>query len=133
MRQFFVFILILCLLSACSGGVYDRAYTASGDGNQESELREDEQFTTTDDLNVVIKLGNHEENVKVVARFIDPNGDLLQEVSAEAEGDVGTVVLGVDYEAWEASQAGNQWIVGRYGVEIIVDGEKVDTVYFRVD
>ena len=128
-----LFMAILLLLSACSGDVYDHAYTASGEGSQESELRLDEQFTTTDDLNVVIKLGNHEGTVKVIARFLDPNKDLLEEVSADVDETVGTVILGVDYEAWSEAAAGNQWIKGRYTVDIFIEDEKVDTLFFRVD
>lgn len=122
---------VLLVLSACSGKVYERAYVASGEGNQENELREDEQFTITDDFNVVIKLNEHEEVVKVMARFVDPNGDVMEEISTEAGSSVGTLVLGIDYEA--RTDTTNQWIVGRYKVDIFVDDEKVDTVFFRVD
>lgn len=131
MRLNVLFLSVLLLLAACSGEIYDRTYTASGEGDEEHELREDEQFTTTDDLNVVIKLNGHEETVEVMARFIDPNGDILQEMRTEADNTIGTIVMGIDYEA--RADTTNQWIVGRYKVDIFVDEKKVDTVFFRVD
>lgn len=124
-------LLLLLLLSACAGEVYDGAYTASGDGFEEKDLRKDEQFTATDDLNIVVKLNKHDDPVIVMARFIDPNGDILQEVETEAASNVGTAILGVDYEA--RTDTANQWVVGRYRVDIFVDDQRVDTVYFRVD
>lgn len=126
-----LFALLLGVLSACSGGVYARAYTASGDGQRETDLSADSQFSPTDDLNVVIKLNRRDETVKLVARFIDPNGEVLQEISADAPKSVGTVVMGVDYEG-RADQV-NQWIKGRYKVEILIDEKLVDTLFFRVD
>lgn len=131
MRLNVLFLSVLLLLAACSGEIYDRTYTASGEGDEEHELREDEQFTTTDDLNVVIKLNGHEETVEVMVRFIDPNGDILQEMRTEADNTIGTIVMGIDYEA--RADTTNQWIVGRYKVDIFVDEKKVDTVFFRVD
>jgi hypothetical protein len=122
---------LLFLLTACSGEVFDRAYTASGDGQNEYELTKDEQFNPTDDFNVVVKLNKHDEMVEVVARFIDPNQEILQEPSASAPSEVGTVVLGVDYEA--RTDLPNQWVVGRYKVEVLIDGEIVETLFFRVD
>ncbi|HLA43257.1 MAG TPA: hypothetical protein VJZ27_07470 [Aggregatilineales bacterium] len=129
----FSLFLLLCifLLSACSGGVYDRAYTASGDGQSEDELSADEQFAPDDDLNVVIKLNRRDDSAHVMTRFIDPNGELLQEIEADAAENVGTVVMGVDFEA-KADQV-NLWTAGRYTVEVLLDGEKVDTLFFRVD
>jgi hypothetical protein len=122
---------LLLLLVGCSGKVYDRAYTASGQGQQESEMTADEQFSPRDDLNVVIKLNRHDDPVDITVRFTDPNGDLLQEIEGTASDDVGTVVMGVDFEG--RSDVGNEWIIGRYEVDILVDGEEVDRLFFRVD
>ena len=126
-------LLLWCMiwLAACSGSIYDRAYTASGDGQTEAELSDDEQFAPDDDLNVVIKLNRRDEPALLTARFIDPNGELLEEVKAQAGSNVGTVVMGVDFEA--KSDQVNQWLVGRYTVEILIDDEQVDTLFFRVD
>jgi len=126
-----LFSLILLLLAGCSGNVYARAYTASGEGANETELAPDEQFNTTEDLNVVVKLNRRKENVQVVARFIDPNEEVLEEITANAAKDVGTVVLGVDYQG--RSDQINQWLRGRYRVEILIDDTQVDTLFFRID
>jgi hypothetical protein len=121
----------LILLAACSGQVFERAYIAAGDGQREQDLTADEQFTPTEDINVVIKLNRRDESVEVLARFIDPNGDILEEIQAEAPSNVGTVVLGLDYQA--RADVGNEWLRGRYQVDILMDGETVQTLYFRVD
>jgi hypothetical protein len=126
-----LFGILTFLLAACGGDVFERAYTASGDGLRESELSPDEQFSGTDDLNVVVKLNRHGEDANVESVIYDPNGDVLERIEAVAPDTVGTVVLGVDYEA-RADQV-NQWIVGRYRVEVFVDGELVETLFFRVD
>jgi hypothetical protein len=127
-----LFFAILFFLAGCSGEVFDRAYTASGDGQKERELTPDELFTPTDDLNVVVKLNKHDDSVEVIARFLDPNDDVLQEVKAEdVPSEVGTVVLGIDYES--RGDLPNQWIVGPYRVKILIDGEEVETLFFRVN
>ncbi|MFP4322334.1 MAG: hypothetical protein ACLFTK_07765 [Anaerolineales bacterium] len=124
-------LLFVGALAACSGDVYERAYTASGDGNRERDLNQTEQFLGNDDLNVVIKLSRRGDPVIINTRFIDPNGDVLEEITAEADSDIGTVVMGVDYEARQ--DIPNEWLSGRYRVEVRVDGELVDTLFFRVD
>ena len=121
----------MLLLAACGGDVFKRAYTASGEGLRESELAPDEQFSGTDDLNVVVKLNRHGEDAHVEVVFHDPNGDVLERIEAVAPNTVGTVVLGVDYD--QRSDQVNQWIVGRYRVEVFVDDELVETLFFRVD
>lgn len=128
---FMLFSLLAFGLSACGGSAYARAYTAVGEGRQESELRPNEQFTPTDDLNVVIKLNRRSDTVQVQARFIDPNGEILEEINQAAPENVGTMVLGISYAA-RADQI-NQWLRGRYRVEIRIDDELVETLYFRVD
>jgi|GEM_PF-6110940 len=130
-KNIFMMITFGVLLAACSGEAYDRAYTASGDGMREVELTADEQFTPTEDLNLVVKLNRRDGEVDVRARFIDPNGDLLEEVSAEADEDVGTVVLGLDFQS--RNDQVNQWLSGRYTIELFLDDEQVDTLFFRVD
>ena len=128
----FLSLLVGCsiLLTACGGEVYARSYMASGDGLNETDLTADEQFSGTDDLNVVVKLNRHGETANIEARFIDPNGDVLEAITAEAPEEVGTVVLGIDFEARD--DQGNEWLSGRYRVEIVIDDELVDTLFFRV-
>lgn len=123
--------IFLFLLAGCSGGVFDRAYTASGDGQQEQELTPDDLFTPTDDLNVVVKLNKRDQTVEVLARFLDPNKDVLQEIKTDAPSEVGTVVLGIDYES--RGDLPNEWLVGPYEVKILIDGEEVETLFFKVN
>jgi hypothetical protein len=125
------FLLIVTLLSACRQEAFARAYIAAGDGTREQDLTPDEQFTPSEDFNVVVKLHRRAKTVEVLARFIDPNGDLLEEIRTDAPDNVGTVVLGVDYQARRDTV--NTWLRGRYTVELFVDGEQVETLYFRVD
>ena len=126
-----LFGLSVCLLTACGGDTFERAYMASGEGVREAELSPDEQFNGTDDLNVVVKLNRHSEDAKVEVVFNDPNGEVLERIETVAPDTVGTVVLGVDYE--RRSDTGNQWLIGRYRVEVFVDDELVETLFFRVD
>lgn len=127
----FLSLICLSLLAGCSGQVFDRAYTASGEGSREQDLKPDEQFSPSEDLNVVIKLNQRRSTVEVLARFIDPNGDMLDEIRTEAPSSVGTVVMGLDYEA--RTDIGNTWQTGPYRVEISIDGELAETLFFRVD
>lgn len=130
--KFVVFFWVgILVLAACSGEPYDHAYTASGDGVQEIDLKEDGQFSTTDDFNVVIKLNKHDENLEVVARFYDPNKDVLEEVTAEAGHDIGTLIVGIDYQQ-RADQL-NEWARGTYEVDILIDNKVVDTLFFKVN
>lgn len=130
--KFFPLFTFILLLSACSSEIYDRAYTAVGDGLEESELTEIDQFTPTDDFNVVVKLQRNDDSVEVRARFLDPNGDVFEEAVAQTTANTGTVILGVDYEAREDAGL-NQWIAGRYTVELFINDEEVDRLFFRVD
>jgi hypothetical protein len=123
--------LSMLLLAACGGKTFDRAYMASGEGLRESELSPDEQFTGADDLNVVVKLNRHSDDANVEVVFTDPNGDVMERIEAVAPSTVGTVVLGLDYE--RRDDVGNQWLIGRYRVEVFVDEELVETLFFRVD
>jgi hypothetical protein len=126
-----VLILVAVALTACtSDGVYDQAYTASGDGTNELELNRTEQFPRNEDLNVVVKLNSHDSDVEVVATFFDPDGDQVGDpLSVTADQNVGTVVLGLD---WEGKGDEEFWEDGRWRVQIDVDGEEVDTLEFRV-
>ena len=124
-KTLFLFTLGILLLAACSSEVYDRSFTASGDGQREQDLAKDEQFSPTDDLNVVIKLNRHDDPASIVARFIDPNGDELELIQAEAPNTVGTVTMGIDFDA--RADSINQWVSGRYQVELTINDELVDT------
>ena len=119
------------LLAACGGDTFERAYTASGEGLRESELSPDEQFTGDDDLNVVVKLNRHGEDVNVEAVFYDPNGEVLERIETIATDEIGTVVLGIDYDLRDDQV--NRWITGRYRVEVFLDDELMETLFFRVD
>jgi hypothetical protein len=130
---FLISLLAVFGLAACTGDVYQRAYIAAGDGTAEKDLTADEQFTPTEDINVVIKLGRRDETLSVQTRFIDPNGDVLEDIEAEAPSRVGTVVMGLDYQSRDDVAQGGGWRTGRYKVEIRLDNELVDTLYFRVD
>lgn len=123
--------LLACLLAACGGEVYERAYTAAGQGLAERDLRPDAQFSTRDDLNVVVKLNPHDGSVDVTALFIDPNGDPFQEITQAASDQTGTVIFGLDFEA--RGDQNDEWLRGRYQVDILIDGDRADTLYFRVD
>lgn len=130
-RMIFVVILLALALSACSGGeVYKNAYTASGDGTNEIDLSKTKQFQKNADLNVVVKLNSHDSDVEVEATFIDPAGqqvgDTLKVTAAE---NVGTVVLGLD---WEANPNQELWNDGAWRVEIRIDGKEVETLDFAV-
>ncbi|NJL95267.1 MAG: hypothetical protein HC915_16880 [Anaerolineae bacterium] len=122
---------LLWVLSACGGPAFDRAYVAAGQGQAESDLRPSSQFSTTDDLNVVIKLNRHGGNLPVAARFLDPNGEEVQTVRAEVPEGVETVVLGIDADL--RPDPAEQWVRGRYTVEVEVNGEVVERLFFRVD
>lgn len=126
-----VLILVAVALTACAGdGIYDQAYTASGDGTNELELNKTEQFPRNEDLNVVVKLNSHDSDVEVVATFFDPDGDQVGDpLTVTADQNVGTVVLGLD---WEGKGDEEFWEDGRWSVSIEVDGEEVDTLEFRV-
>jgi hypothetical protein len=136
-RLIFVMTLLLLVLTACGGGgAYERAYVASGDGTNELELSQTEQFRSADDMNVVVKLNSHDSNVEVQAVFYNPDelpvGDPLTVTAGE---NVSTVVLGLDWETTTLRDENNQpaiWQPGSWSVEIFVDGEKVDTLDFRV-
>lgn len=126
-----VLILAAVTLTACgSDGIYDQAYTASGDGTNELELNKTEQFPRNEDLNVVVKLNSHDSDVEVVATFFDPEGQQVGDsLSVTADQNVGTVVLGLD---WEGKGDEEFWEDGRWTVNIEVDGEEVDSLDFRV-
>ncbi|MCQ3930489.1 MAG: hypothetical protein DPW16_08500 [Chloroflexi bacterium] len=125
-------LLVILSLSACSGDVYSLAYTASGDGTNPNALVENSgQFLVTDDLNIVVRLNKHNDDVEVEARFYLPEdvplGDPLKMTASK---DVGTVVLGLDYET--RPDQTTDWPRGTYKVDIFVDGEKSETISFKV-
>lgn len=123
--------LLTLLVAACSSQPFDRAYMASGEGVEENDLQADTQFSTTDDLNVIVKFNKHDGSLALEARFFDPNGDLMETITSEIADDIGTVVLGIDYAA--QAEPVTEWLRGRYKVEISLDGEIVETLFFRVD
>jgi hypothetical protein len=132
-RAFLLMIAVLMILglTACSGEAYNKAYTASGDSNNPNGLTEnDGRFGATDDLNVIVKLNTHRSEVEVEARFFGPEDAPLGEpLMVTADKDVGTVLLGLD---WESRPDGQPWVAGSYKVEIYIDGKKVDTIRFGV-
>lgn len=133
--------LLVMGLTACSGDVYDVAYTARGDSTNFQALTQTELFQRTDDLNVVVKLGSHSDRVEVAATFYRPCDDFAEdcETNEVQEGEtlrttvgenVGSVVLGLDHESRPNEQ---EWITGTWRVEIEIDNEMVETLTFRVN
>lgn len=142
MKRFVFLLAILVLgLTACGGDVYDVAYTARGDSTNVQALTQTELFQRTDDLNVVVKLGSHSGSVEVAATFYRPCDTLSEncETSRVQEGEtlrttarenVGTVLLGLDYEARPEV---TEWNTGSWIVEIEIDGEVVEELSFRIN
>lgn len=130
-RMLIIVGLLLMILTACGGseGVYDRAYVASGEGTNELELNRTRNFRQNDDLNVVVKLGNHDSDVEVTATFFRPDGtqegDALKVIASD---NVGTVVLGLDWDLRPANEEGEipLWAEGTWEIVIEVDGEEVE-------
>lgn len=123
-------LLLILILSACSSEVYELSYMARGDSTNVFALSETDILLRTDDLNVVVRLGAHDDTVDVSATFFNPDG--IQEgetLTVKAGKDVGTVVLGLDFEQ---RPSGEDWFTGAWHVEIRIDGEKVDELEFRV-
>lgn len=134
MKRVFLAIIALLLplvLSACGGGVYELAYTARGDSTNVIGLTKTNQFQSTDDLNVVVKLKSHNDPVEVSVEFFDPagnaEGDVLKTV---ANKEVGSVVLGLD---WEARPSKENWQSGSWKAIVSIDGEKLEELSFRVN
>jgi hypothetical protein len=125
-------VVLTLTLSACGGEVYSRSYTASGDGTNPNSLVENNgQFLVTDDLNVVVKLNTHSDDVEVEARFFGPeNVPVGDPLKTTASKDVGTVLLGLDFET--RPDTTTDWPRGAYKVEVYVDGERVETINFEV-
>ncbi|PJF42149.1 MAG: hypothetical protein CUN55_10440 [Phototrophicales bacterium] len=132
---FIIAVLLIFTLSACSGDVYNLAYTARGESTNILGLTQTEFFRNNEDLNVVVKLNEH-DGVTVGARFIDPKGEQVGNiVETKVSSDVGSVVLGLDYEQLNAGVAEDDiafWRSGAWKVEILIDGEVVDTLEFDV-
>lgn len=128
--------ILVVLLSACGSGTYDVGYTARGDSTNILGLTESTQFRDNEDLNVVVRLTDH-DGVTVAARFIDPSGNQVGDVlETEVASDVGSVVLGLDFEQMNENSGEEdeiRWQAGRWTVEISVDGESVDTLEFDID
>lgn len=123
-------LLLILILSACSSDVYELAYTARGDSANVFALTEADILQRTDDLNVVVRLGAHDDTVDVSATFFGPDG--LQEgetLTAKADKDTGVVILGLDFEQ---RPSGEDWPLGLWHIELRIDGEKVDDIEFRV-
>lgn len=140
-RMVFLLGLMVLGLTACTGGVYDVAYTARGDSTNYQALTQTELFQRTDDLNVVVKLGSHSDRVEVAATFYRPcdtlsevcESDRIQEgetLRTTVGSNVGTVLLGLDYEAQPEVE---EWDTGSWRVEIEVDNEVVEELSFRIN
>src|SRR5574341_475486 len=127
----FALFIFMLLLGGCSSGVFRYAYTASDGGVDAKDLQQDNQFSTTDDFNVVVKLMRHSQTLQMSARFTDPNGDILDEIKTDVSPDIETVVMGIDYDA-RRDQV-NQWRKGRYEVKVMINGEVVETLVLRLD
>lgn len=134
MKQVSIAILALVLvliLSACGGGVYQVSYTARGDGTEILSLTQTDQFQATDDLNVVVKFKSHNDPVEVSVKFLNPEGNQEGEtLRATADREVGSVVLGLD---WDARPEAEEWATGTWYAEVSVDGEQEARLRFRVN
>jgi hypothetical protein len=135
-------LLLVFVLAACGGDTYNYAYTASGDSLNATDLTRTTQFRSSDDINLVVRLNTHEDNVDVEARFYTGSGadrrlfgDALKVTVGE---DVGTVVLGLDFDTYYNSNydpvenPNPTWPSGGWDVEVFVDGEQVETLDFNV-
>ncbi|NDJ84649.1 MAG: hypothetical protein GYB66_02080 [Chloroflexi bacterium] len=122
---------LVLMLSACSGEVFDIAYTARGDSTNLLAVTKTDNFQRTDDVNVVVKLSGHDGDVEVQVKFINPEGGQEGEtLTAVVPEDVGTVVLGLD---WEQRPSQEPWEAGSWSAEVYVDGEMVHELEYRVN
>ncbi|NDJ86616.1 MAG: hypothetical protein GYB66_12075 [Chloroflexi bacterium] len=122
------------LLSGCSSGVYSLAYVARGDSTNLLGLTKTVSFPSNEDLNVIVKLNEHDDPVDVEVTFYRPDGEIENTLQYTAVPGVGTVVLGLDWEQkQENSEDEERWVTGRWIVKIKIDGEEVDELDFRVN
>ena len=105
------------------------AYTASGDGTRPQDLARTTVFRADDDLNVVVELNTHSRALDVSAIFIAPTGEQYATDTLEAGDTVGTVVLGLDWEA----QGTVTWPPGEWRVDVYIDDTLEKTLYFMVE
>ncbi len=131
MKRILLGIVLILILGACSGDVYSVSYTARGDSTNFMGLTQTTLFQRTDDINVVIKLNEHDDDVEVSATFYNPSNEQEGETqSARANGETGVVVLGLD---WETRPGERDWDSGDWHVEVRVDGELVEELEFRIN
>ena len=123
--------LLILVLSACSSGIYEVAYTARGDGTNIVGLNQTNQFQRTDDINIVVKVNSHDDPITVSASFFKPDGTQEGEtLESRLESGTGSVALGLDFES---RPSGEDWETGSWRVQIRIDGELVDEKIFRVN
>lgn len=124
-------LLLIGALSACSGDVYSLAYSARGDSTNLLGVTQTEQFRDNEDLNVIVKLNEH-DGTTVSATFFAPDGTEVSFLETEVDSETGTVLLGLDYQDYSNGNEEVTWPSGTWRVEIRVNGENVDEVTFRV-
>jgi hypothetical protein len=133
---FTISLLTLFLLSACAGGgAYSLAYPASGSSGNLLGVTQSESFRRNEDLNIVVKLNDH-DGVTVQVDFYEPGNDEADHsLEAEVDGDTGSVLLGLDFEQYVQQfppEAEIEWPTGTWTAVIFIDGEEVDRVDFTV-
>ncbi|MBN2305291.1 MAG: hypothetical protein JXQ72_12470, partial [Anaerolineae bacterium] len=86
-------------------------------------------FRADDDLNVVVTLGAHNRELPIYAVFTAPSGIAYATDVLDADETVGTVLLGLDWEA----QGANFWPVGDWQVDVYIDDARESRVSFTVE
>lgn len=120
---------LVLLLAACgSDALVREAYTAAGDGVAPKDVSKTAVFQHNDDLNVVVRLNAHARSLDLEAIFTAPDGSVFSTDTLKADATVGQVLLGLDWE----SRAGVSWVPGEWQMQLLVDGEAVETLRFTV-
>lgn len=122
-------LVLILVLSACSGDLVNSVYTAAGDGSSPNDLRKTDTFRADEDLNVVVTLNSHTRSLPVYAIFNAPDGAAYSTDALEADATVGKVLLGLDWEA----QSSTSWPTGEWSVDIYIDNNREKSVPFTVE
>lgn len=122
--------LMLVFLAACSKvQPYKDAYTAKGDFQNVSTFERATVYSTTDNLQLVVELNEHYDELRLQVDWINPQGELvgslvLDEITADTQR------VYIDYDL---AKAGREfWPVGLWQAQIRIETELVETLYFTV-
>lgn len=131
MKRILLGVVLILILGACSGDVYSVSYTARGDSGHIMGLTQTDLFQRNDDINVVVKLNEHDDDVDVAVTFINPDGEQEGDtITTTADSETGVVILGLD---WDTRPGELDWQSGDWRVEVSVDGETVEELEFRIN